>query len=78
MDSLEQLKKDGIIDLISQLGKLTDEELEVLVQANETGIVGIAQDMDSIINGIANVGLTLLFVVIAVFVINWLANNDSK
>ncbi len=43
MDSLEQLKKDGIIDLISQLGKLTDEELEVLVQANETGIVGIAQ-----------------------------------
>ena len=78
MDSLEQLKKDGIIDLISQLGKLTDEELEVLVQANETGIVGIAQDMESIINEIANVGLTILFIVIAVFVINWIVNNDSK
>ena len=42
MTNLDQLKKDGIIDLISQLGKLTDEELEILVQANETGIVGIA------------------------------------
>ncbi len=34
--------------------------------------------MDSIINEIANVGLTILFIVIAVFVINWLVNNDSK
>ena len=42
MTNLEQLKKDGILNLISELGKLTDEELEVLVQANETGIVGIA------------------------------------
>ena len=42
MTNLDQLKKDGNIDLISQLGKLTDEELEILVQANETGIVGIA------------------------------------
>ena len=42
MDNLEQLKKDGIIDLISQLGTLTDEELEILVKANETGIVGVA------------------------------------
>ena len=42
MTNLEQLKKDGILNLISELGKLTDEELEILVQANETGIVGIA------------------------------------
>ena len=42
MDNLEQLKKDGILDLISELGKLTDEELEIMVQANKTGIVGIA------------------------------------
>ena len=34
--------------------------------------------MDSIINEIANVGLTILFIVIAVFVINWIVNNDSK
>ena len=34
--------------------------------------------MDSIINEIANVGLTLLFVVISVFVIRWVGNNDSK
>ena len=39
---LEHLKSEGILDLISELGKLTDEELEILVQANETGIVGIA------------------------------------
>ena len=43
MDSLEQLKKDGVMDLISELGKLTDEELELLVKANQSGIVGIAQ-----------------------------------
>jgi hypothetical protein len=42
MTELEQLKEEGILDLISELGKLTDEELEILVQANETGIVGIA------------------------------------
>ena len=42
MNKLEQLKEQGILDLISELGKLTDEELEALVQANETGIVGIA------------------------------------
>ena len=34
--------------------------------------------MDSIINEIANVGLTILFIVIAVFVIRWVGNNDSK
>ena len=42
MTELEHLKNEGILDLISELGKLTDEELEILVQANETGIVGIA------------------------------------
>ena len=42
VDNLEKLKEEGILDLISELGKLTDEELEILVQANETGIVGIA------------------------------------
>ncbi len=39
---LEQLKEEGMLDLISELGNLTDEELELLVQANKTGIVGIA------------------------------------
>ena len=42
MTNLEQLKEEGILDLISELGKLTDEELEMLVQANESGIVGYA------------------------------------
>ncbi len=42
MDALEKLKKEGILDLISELGKLTDEELELLVKMNEGGIVGIA------------------------------------
>tara|TARA_B100000131_G_scaffold143346_1_gene139431 strand:- start:295 stop:456 length:162 start_codon:yes stop_codon:yes gene_type:complete len=42
VDNLEQLKEEGILDLISELGKLTDEELEMLVQANKTGIVGYA------------------------------------
>ena len=42
MNELEQLKENGIMDLISELGKLTDEELELLVKANNSGIVGIA------------------------------------
>jgi len=39
MTNLEQLKHEGILDLISQLGTLTDDELEELVQST---IVGIA------------------------------------
>ena len=39
---LEQLKEEGMLDLISELGNFTDEELEMLVQANKTGIVGYA------------------------------------
>ena len=31
--------------------------------------------MDMIISEIANVGLTLLFVVLAVFIINWVGEN---
>ena len=42
MEKLEQLKKEGILDLIFELGKLTDEELEALVQANKTGSIGIS------------------------------------
>jgi len=42
MEKLEELVKDGIIELISELGKLTDEELEAMVKANETGVIGIA------------------------------------
>ena len=42
MEKLEQLKKEGILDLISELGKLTDEELELLVQANLSGNIGVA------------------------------------
>jgi len=39
---LDEFKRNGIMNLISELGKLTDEELEILVQANETGMVGVA------------------------------------
>ena len=43
MDNLlEQLKQEGILDLISQLGELTDEELEALVEANKSGQMGVA------------------------------------
>tara|TARA_B100000287_G_scaffold363820_1_gene357730 strand:+ start:181 stop:309 length:129 start_codon:yes stop_codon:yes gene_type:complete len=42
MDYLEQLKEEGILDLIAQLGELTDEELEALVQANKSGQMGVA------------------------------------
>jgi len=38
MDSLEQLKHDGIMDMISQLGTLTDDEVEELVQSTVVGI----------------------------------------
>ena len=41
MDYLEQLKDEGILDLISELGKLTDEELELLVQSSQSQI-GVA------------------------------------
>tara|TARA_B100002019_G_C20921158_1_gene427620 strand:- start:266 stop:400 length:135 start_codon:yes stop_codon:yes gene_type:complete len=39
---LEEFKQIGIFDLISELGKLTDEELEALVLAHKSGNVGIA------------------------------------
>ena len=38
MTSLEQLKHEGILDLISQLGELTDDELEELVQSTAVGV----------------------------------------
>jgi len=41
IEYLEQLKQEGILDLISELGKLTDEELELLVQASQSQI-GVA------------------------------------
>ena len=126
MDSLEQLRHEGILDMISQLGTLTDEELESLIQSTVVGVAqmtiwmallynpiiwimgvlffGIAfsnlywwcknnlelrgswkkldkslhwkeKQMDSIISEIANVGLTLLFVVLALGIINYLREN---
>tara|TARA_Y100000004_G_scaffold176973_1_gene218046 strand:- start:401 stop:577 length:177 start_codon:yes stop_codon:yes gene_type:complete len=39
---LEEFKQIGIFDLISEIGKLTDEELEALVFAHKSGNVGIA------------------------------------
>ena len=39
---LNEFKRNGIMDLIFELGKLTDEELEALVQASETGNIGVA------------------------------------
>ena len=33
---------EDVLDLISELGKLTDEELELLVNASSGGIVGVA------------------------------------
>ncbi len=38
MDSLEQLRHEGILDMISQLGTLTDDELESLIQSTVVGI----------------------------------------
>ena len=38
MDSLEELRHEGILDMISQLGTLTDEELESLIQSTVVGI----------------------------------------
>jgi|TARA_B100000073_G_scaffold319829_1_gene299056 hypothetical protein len=38
MDNLEQLKHEGILDMISQLVTLTDEELESLIQSTVVGI----------------------------------------
>ena len=38
MDSLEQLRHEGILDMISQLGTLTDEELESLIHSTVVGI----------------------------------------
>ena len=37
MTNLEQLKHEGILDMISQLGELTDDELEELVQSTAVG-----------------------------------------
>jgi len=43
MDNLlEKFKEEGILDLIAQLGELTDDELEALVQANKSGQMGVA------------------------------------
>ena len=39
---IDEFKKNGIMDLIFELGQLTDEELEALVQANRSGSIGIA------------------------------------
>ena len=38
MEKLEQLKHEGILDLISQLGTLTDDELDALVKSTVVGI----------------------------------------
>ena len=38
MDNLEQLRHEGILDMISQLGTLTDDEVEELVQSTVVGI----------------------------------------
>ena len=38
MDNLEQLRHEGILDMISQLSTLTDKELEELVQSTVVGI----------------------------------------
>ena len=38
MDNLEQLRHEGILDMISQLGKLTDDELEELIQSTVVGV----------------------------------------
>ena len=44
MDSLEQLKHEGILDMISQLGTLTDEELEALIHSTVVGIAQMTKD----------------------------------
>tara|TARA_R100001163_G_scaffold65486_2_gene62831 strand:+ start:669 stop:788 length:120 start_codon:yes stop_codon:yes gene_type:complete len=38
MTNLEQLRHEGILDMISQLGTLTDDEVEELVQSTVVGI----------------------------------------
>ena len=38
MDNLEQLRHEGILDMISQLSTLTDDEVEELVQSTVVGI----------------------------------------
>ena len=38
MEKLEQLKHEGVLDMISQLGTLTDDELEALIQSTVVGI----------------------------------------
>ena len=38
IEKIEQLKHEGILDMISQLGTLTDDELEALVQSTVVGI----------------------------------------
>ena len=40
MDYLEQLMEEGMLDLISQIGELTDEELELFIK--EFKIIGVA------------------------------------
>ena len=38
MDNLEQLRHEGILGMISELGTLTDDELESLIQSTVVGI----------------------------------------
>ena len=38
MTNLEQLKHEGILDMISQLSTLTDDELEELIQSTVVGV----------------------------------------
>tara|TARA_R100001443_G_scaffold82432_1_gene89386 strand:+ start:742 stop:861 length:120 start_codon:yes stop_codon:yes gene_type:complete len=38
MTNLEQLRHEGILDMISQLSTLTDDEVEELVQSTVVGI----------------------------------------
>ena len=38
MDNLEQLRHEGILDMISQLATLTDDELEELIQSTVVGV----------------------------------------
>ena len=42
MTELERLKDEGVLDLIFELGQLTDEELEALTWTIETGMMGVA------------------------------------
>ena len=73
MTNLEQLKHEGILDMISQLSTLTDDELEELIQSTT---VGVAQDMiNELVSAISDIGLCLLFIGLLVIVINYVRGN---